>query len=95
MTTWCCSLPQECSISGDGAEERLFSFVGMMGFPLLPVARFPDASAGEGPLPASAMFTMHALKDPRLPAKLVAFVETGRPVHPNTLSRPALCGTHA
>ena len=56
----------ECSISGDGVEQALFSFVGMLGLPLLPAAYFPDLTftgyALNETVPAAAMFSMHALK---------------------------------
>ena len=71
-----------CSISGDGDEQALFSFVGMLGLPLLPCASFPDVSYTGAPLnetlPSAAMFSMHALKDPLLPRKLSAYIASGR-----------------
>lgn len=75
--------PRELACSrGGGAEERLFSFVGQMGFPLLPLATFPDLSTEE-PLsqavPLSALFSMHSLKDPLLIQKLGAYAASGRP----------------
>jgi hypothetical protein len=73
---------RDVACSREGAEEQLFSFVGQMGFPLLPLATFPDLSTGE-PLsqavPLSAMFSMHSLKDPLLIQKLGAYAATGRP----------------
>jgi len=54
-------------------EKRIFDFVGMMGLPLVPCHQFPaDAPA--------AFFSIHALKDPDLPAKLTAFIAANRPV---------------
>jgi hypothetical protein len=54
-------------------EKRVFDFVGMTGLPLVPCHEFPsDAPA--------AFFSVHALKDTRLAAKLDAFIKTGKPV---------------
>jgi hypothetical protein len=54
-------------------EPRVFDFVGMMGLPLVPCHQFPaDAKA--------AFFSVHALKDPDLAAKLSAFIAAGKPV---------------
>jgi hypothetical protein len=54
-------------------EPRVFDFVGMMGLPLVPCHEFPaDAKA--------AFFSVHALKDPELAAKLAALIAAGRPV---------------
>jgi hypothetical protein len=73
----------QCSISGDGNEQALFSFVGMLGLPLLPVTTFPDLTYTGVPLnrsiPGAALFSMHSLKDPLLPRKLAAYVKSGRP----------------
>jgi hypothetical protein len=53
-------------------EQRVFDFVGMMGVPLVPCHEFPaDAPAG--------FFSVHALKDAELPAKLAAFIAAGKP----------------
>ena len=53
-------------------ERRVFDFVGMMGIPLAPCHEFPaDAKA--------AFFSVHALKDAELPAKLAAFIAAGKP----------------
>ncbi len=54
-------------------EARVFDFVGMMGVPLVPCHEFPaDAPA--------AFLSVHAFKDPDLPAKLSAFLAAGKPV---------------
>ncbi len=54
-------------------EARVFDFVGMIGIPLAPCGRFPsDAPA--------AFLSSHALKDAALPARLSAYIATGRPV---------------
>jgi len=54
-------------------EARVFDFMGMLGFPLVPCHEFPaDAKA--------AFFSLHALKDSGLAEKLSAFIDTGRPV---------------
>jgi hypothetical protein len=54
-------------------EKRIYDFVGMMGIPLVPCHAFPaDAPA--------AFLPVHAAKDGDLPAKLSAYVKTGRPV---------------
>ena len=54
-------------------EARVFDFVGMLGLPLAPCHEFPaDAPA--------AFFSVHALKDKDLAAKLSAFIATGKPV---------------
>jgi hypothetical protein len=53
-------------------EPRVFDFVGMLGLPLAPCHQFPtNAPAG--------FFSLHALHDRDLPAKLAAFVRAGRP----------------
>jgi hypothetical protein len=58
--------------SHPGKEPRVFDFVGMMGLPLAPCHQFPaDAPAG--------FFSIHALKDADLPAKLAAFIAAGKP----------------
>ncbi len=58
--------------SAPGSEKRVFDFVGMMGVPLAPCHEFPaDARA--------AFFSIHALKDPDLAAKLTAFLQKGAP----------------
>ncbi len=54
-------------------EARVFDFVGMMGLPLVPCHEFPaDAPA--------AFFSIHALKDPGIAAKLNRFIEQKKPV---------------
>ena len=54
-------------------EARVFDFVGMLGLPLAPCHEFPaDAPA--------AFFSVHALKDADLAAKLSAFIAAGKPV---------------
>jgi hypothetical protein len=54
-------------------ERRVFDFVGMLGIPLVPCHEFPaDAPA--------AFFSVHALKDADLPARLTKFIASGRPV---------------
>jgi hypothetical protein len=54
-------------------ERRVFDFVGMLGLPLVPCHEFPaDAPA--------AFFSVHAMKDPDLPAKLARFIASGKPV---------------
>jgi hypothetical protein len=54
-------------------EPRVFDFVGMLGLPLVPCHEFPaDAPA--------AFFSVHAMKDPDLPAKLTRFIASGKPV---------------
>ncbi len=53
-------------------EPRVFDFVGMLGIPLVPCHEFPsDAPAG--------FFSLHALKDPELSAKLSSFIAAGKP----------------
>jgi len=54
-------------------EARVYDFVGMMGLPLVPCHEFPAAAR-------AAFFPVHAAKDPDLPAKLQAFVDSGKPV---------------
>ena len=54
-------------------ERRVFDFVGMLGLPLVPCQEFPaDAPA--------AFFSVHAMKDLDLPAKLARFIASGKPV---------------
>jgi hypothetical protein len=56
-----------------GKEGRVFDFVGMIGLPLVPCHEFPvDAPA--------AFFSVHAMKDPDLPARLARFIASGKPV---------------
>lgn len=58
--------------SHPGKEARVFDFVGMLGVPLDPTHLFPsNAVAG--------FFSVHALKDPELSAKLASFIDAGRP----------------
>ena len=55
------------------SEPRVFDFVGMLGLPLAPCHEFPaDAPA--------AFFSVHALKDANLAARLSAFIAAGKPV---------------
>src|SRR5579883_346389 len=59
--------------SHPGSESRVFDFIGMLGFPLVPCHQFPtNASA--------AFFSIHALKDPAFNAEFARLVESGRPV---------------
>jgi hypothetical protein len=54
-------------------EPRVFDFVGMLGVPLVPCHEFPvDAPA--------AFFSVQALKDADLPARLTRFIASGKPV---------------
>jgi len=53
-------------------EGNVWDYLGMLGFPLLPVAEYPAPHTVK-----TALFTMHALKDPALPAKLKAAVSAG------------------
>lgn len=54
-------------------EPRVFDFVGMLAIPLVACHEFPaDAPA--------AFFSVHALKDPDLPARLTKFIASGKPV---------------
>jgi hypothetical protein len=53
-------------------EPRVFDFIGMLGIPLVPCHEFPsDAKAG--------FFSLHALKDPELVARLSSFIAAGKP----------------
>ena len=54
-------------------EPRVFDFVGMLGLPLVPCHEFPTEAK-------AAFFSIHALKDPGLPAKLKTFIAAGKPV---------------
>jgi hypothetical protein len=54
-------------------EPRVFDFVGMMGLPLVPCHEFPDDAK-------AAFFSVHALKDPKLPEKLSKLIAGGVPV---------------
>jgi len=54
-------------------EQRVFDFVGMLGLPLAPCHEFP----ADAPV---AFFSVHALKDANLAAKLSAFIAAGKPV---------------
>jgi len=59
--------------SDAGNEQYVFDFVGMLGLPLVPTAKIEtDARA--------AFFSVHALKDPRFPAKLRTMLNAGTPV---------------
>lgn len=72
-------------------EARVFDFVGMLGLPLVPCHEFPaDAPA--------AFFSVHALKDAGLVAKLAPFIAAGKPVLLTDGLAQALAGqvdTHA
>jgi len=59
--------------SPPGKEARVFDFLGMMGVPLVPCQEFPSHAP-------AAFFSVHALKDPDLAAKLNALIGTGSPV---------------
>ncbi len=54
-------------------ESYAGNFLGMLGLPLLPCHEFPSSAP-------AAFFSMHALKDPQLAARLTAFVAAGKPV---------------
>jgi len=54
-------------------ELSVFDYVGMLGLPLVPCHEFP----AEAP---AAFFSVHALKDPDLAAKLSRFIAAGKPV---------------
>lgn len=54
-------------------EKRVFDFVGMLGLPLAPCHDFPTKAP-------AAFFSVHALKDAELPARLSRFIKTGKPV---------------
>ncbi|MDD4869435.1 MAG: hypothetical protein PHR77_02650 [Kiritimatiellae bacterium] len=54
-------------------EGRVFDFIGMMGLPLMPCHEFPENAP-------AAFFSVHALKDSGLAAKLSAFIAAGKPV---------------
>ncbi|NOX56363.1 MAG: hypothetical protein GXP27_18345, partial [Planctomycetes bacterium] len=54
-------------------EPYVFDFVGMLGLPLVPCHEFPDDAQ-------AAFFSVHALKDADLPAKLSGLIERGVPV---------------
>ena len=54
-------------------EPRVFDFVGMTGLPLVPCHEFPDGAK-------AAFFSVHALKDPKLPEKLTKLIARGVPV---------------
>ena len=49
--------------SGGGNESHVFDFVGMMGLPLAPCHEFPEDAE-------TALFSMHAMKDPEFPQRL-------------------------
>jgi hypothetical protein len=59
--------------SHPGKEPRVFDFVGMLGFPLVPCHEFPTNAA-------AAFFSIHALKDPTLVPKLAEFVRAKKPI---------------
>lgn len=54
-------------------EARVFDFVGMLGFPLVPCHEFPTNAP-------AAFFSVHALKDADFVAKLNRYIQRGRPV---------------
>ncbi len=54
-------------------EGRVFDFVGMAGLPLVPCHEFPTQAG-------AAFFSLHALKDTGLAAKLNRFIAEGKPV---------------
>jgi hypothetical protein len=54
-------------------ESYVFDYAGMLGLPLVPCHEFP----AEAP---AAFFSVHALKDPDLGAKLARFITDGKPV---------------
>jgi hypothetical protein len=54
-------------------ELYIFDYAGMLGLPLVPCHDFPEKAS-------SAFFSMHALKDPRLPERLAKFIGAGKPV---------------
>jgi len=56
--------------SDPGSEPYIFDEIGMLGIPLLPVARFPKGAK-------MALFTDHALTDAQLVPKLVQFFDQG------------------
>jgi len=59
--------------SRPGSEPYVFDFVGMLGLPLVPCHEFPeDAKA--------ALFSVHAVKDPKLPEKLATLIRRGIPI---------------
>jgi hypothetical protein len=59
--------------SHPGIEPRVFDFAGMLGLPLVPCHEFPAKAP-------AAFFSVHALKDPNLLAKLDSFIQSGKPV---------------
>ncbi len=59
--------------SAPGKEPRVFDFIGMMGIPLVPCHEFPASAP-------AAFFSVHALKDPNLVARLKDFLGRGKPV---------------
>jgi hypothetical protein len=54
-------------------EQRIFDFIGMLGFPLVPCHEFPTNAP-------AAFFSIHALKDPALAAEINAFMAGKKPV---------------
>jgi len=54
-------------------EQYVFDFAGMLGLPLVPFQEFPEKAK-------AAFFSVHALKDAELPAKLEKFIRKGKPV---------------
>lgn len=56
-----------------GEESRVFDFVGMMGFPLVPCHEFPTNAP-------AAFFSLHVLQDPNIVTELNDYIKTRRPV---------------
>jgi hypothetical protein len=54
-------------------DARVFDFVGMMGFPLVPCHEFPTNAP-------AAFFSLHALKDPEFVSELSSFIKERKPV---------------
>ena len=54
-------------------EAYVFDYAGMLGLPLVPCHEFPENAP-------AAFFSVHALKDPQLAAKLRRFIAAGKPV---------------
>jgi hypothetical protein len=54
-------------------EQYIFSFLGMLGFPLVPDNQINTSAS-------SAIFTVHALKEPGFSVKLQTMLNAGKPV---------------
>ena len=54
-------------------DARVFDFVGMLGFPLVPCHEFPTNAP-------AAFFSLHALKDPGFISELSSFIKERKPV---------------